>query len=235
MQNNSHYIAALIKRQWIREELVASDLFTIDVLDEDFVGGYKPMVLQMGTFRDFLLEELSFISLPDTPGAYTGFAGNVPVVNNGENGLEFIPYIDNFLELTDTPIDYAGANSYQVVVNAAGTGLEFIPQPILPVVTPLFDARLNYNGATNPSVSLQLTNTLGVTITFTRQSLGKFRGTFSTPVSPAKLIARVSNTASGTFHVSAYSSNYFEFTHRDFTGVTSDPTTSSSIEVKLYP
>ena len=80
MQNNSHYIAALIKRQWIRNDYVATDLFTIDVLDEDFVGGYKPMIFTMESLREILIDSISFIDLPDSPDTYAGFSGQVPIV-----------------------------------------------------------------------------------------------------------------------------------------------------------
>ena len=94
MQNNSTYIAALIKRQWIRDEYVASDLFTLDVIDADFTGGYKPMILTMESLRDILIESISFIDLPDTPSTYAGASGQVPIVNSAENALEFIEFIE---------------------------------------------------------------------------------------------------------------------------------------------
>jgi len=235
MQNNSQYIAALIKKQWIRDEYVATDLLTLDVLDEDFVGGYKPMILTMESLRELLIDSISFIDLGDTPDAYIGASGQIAAVNAEEDGLIFIDYIDTFLELMDTPIDYTGSAGYQVVVNGTEDGLEFIPQPVIPVLTPHYEARLEFAGAVNPTVNQLLENTLGVTIAWNNTAVGTYQGTFSAVVDPDKLHVHLGTSSSGTFYVSAYDANYIQILHRDFAGAPSDPTSLVPIEIKLYP
>jgi hypothetical protein len=235
MQNNSTYIAALIKRQWIRDEYVASDLFTLDVIDADFTGGYKPMILTMESLRDILIESISFIDLPDTPSTYAGASGQVPIVNSAEDALEFVDYIDTFLELTDTPIDYVGMAGYGVFVNSAEGGLEFVA----PVVEEEhYEARVSFTPSLNPSVNQLLANNLGVNVVWTRTALGVFQANFVGPGYPlddTKITAYIGNSSSGTFVIGAYNVGYIQFIHTNFSGVISDPTSIIPVEIKLYP
>jgi hypothetical protein len=237
MQNNSHYIAALIKRQWIRDTYVPSDLFTIDVLDEDFVGGYKPMIFTMQSLREILIESLSFIDLPDTPDTYAGFSGQVPIVNPTEDGLMFVDYVDTFLELTDTPIDYTGMAGYGVFVNGAEDGLEFIAPVIPPPEETRLEAKLLFNGQQSPQlIGPALINTLPVTIVWSRESSGTYRATFSAPVDPAKTVAYLMPSDSGVFVPTTYDANYIEFDHTNFQNVGADTNVSNvSVEIKIYP
>lgn len=230
MQNNSHYIAALIKRQWIRDVFVDSDLFTIDVIDEDFTGGYRPMVFTMGTLKDVLLDELSFINMPDTPDEYEGMSGYIAVVNPAEDGLMFVDNVDSFLELTDTPVDYTDFAGYTVVVNQAEDGLEFVPQ----VFPSVYEARLTFNGAIDPVVDQQLVSNLGAAVTWSRVSLGVFRATFSVPINSAKLSASCENSSDGTFHTDTFDNSYVQFSHYDFTGTLSDPTSLIQSKLQIY-
>jgi len=81
----------------------------------------------------------TFLQLQDTPDSYEHEAGNIVVVNPGEDGLEFVKPTDipglggakTFLELTDTPNSYAGEAGKIPAVNQNEDGLEFIspPQP----------------------------------------------------------------------------------------------------------
>ena len=234
MQNNSTYIAALIKRQWIRDEYVASDLFTLDVIDADFTGGYKPMILTMESLRDILIESISFIDLPDTPSTYAGASGQVPIVNSAENALEFIDYVDTFLELTDTPIDYVSMAGYGVFVNSAEDALEFVA----PVVEETrFEAKLLFNGQQPPQlIGLPLINTLPVTITWSREQAGVYRATFNSPVDPARTIVYLMPSDTGVFVPTTYNANYIEFEHTNFSNVISDTFVSNvSVEIKVYP
>ena len=149
MQNNSHYILGLIKRQWIREEYVASDLFTLDVIDDEFIGGYKPMVLTMETFKDFILDavldDLSFLILPDTPNSYTGSAGQTLIVNAAEDALIYADYIDEFTELIDTPPSYALAAGQLLIVNPGEDAL--IYADYIDTFLELTDTPISYGGA----------------------------------------------------------------------------------------
>ena len=102
----------------------------------------------------------SFLSLSDTPVAYTGQAGKVPRVNAGAAGLEFfdLPAASTtFISLTDTPVDYIAAAGQGVKVNALGTGLEFYPIP-LPITTfiSLTDTPANYTGAAGKIAKVRL-------------------------------------------------------------------------------
>jgi len=232
MQNNSQYIAALIKKQWIREEFVASDLLTLDVLDEDFVGGYKPMILQMGTLRDILLEEMSFLNMPDTPDTYAGWGGFVPMVNSTEDGLEFALYIDEFIELTDTPLDYTGSEGLPVFVNLTGDGLVFgnpVPQESH------YEARIRFDDVNQPSIDELQADNLGVSVLWTRTAVGVFQATFSGLVDPAKLTTYLGNSSSGFFTVGSFNAGSIQYVHRDFTGAIADPASVICIEIKLFP
>lgn len=231
MQNNSHYIAGLIKRQWIRKEYVPTDLFTIDVLDEDFVGGYRPMILTMELLVDIIIGEVSFLSMPDTPDTYQGASGMVPVVNSAEDGLEFIDYVNTFLELTDTPTDYSGYAGYNVVVNQAEDALEF-SAPV--VLTPHYEARLTFNGAIDPVETLVLENTTGLTVTPTHVSTGQFKLTFNNPVIVNKIVAILGTSNTGQFYIHTYSTTTIEFEHRNFSGALTDPISLVYLEIKKY-
>lgn len=102
---------------------------------------------------------VTFLSLTDTPSAFTGEAGKMLVVNIAENALEFVDaalfpsYVGNagkvlavngtadgvewisvtpastFLGLTDTPNDYTGQGGKLVAVNSGETAVEFIDAP----------------------------------------------------------------------------------------------------------
>ena len=238
MQNNSHYIAALIKRQWIRNDYVATDLFTIDVLDEDFVGGYKPMIFTMESLREILIDSISFIDLPDSPDTYAGFSGQVPVVNPEENGLMFVDYVDTFLDLLDTPADYTGMEGYGVFVNGTADGLEFVAPAVIPapyVPTPSYEARVQFDGVNQPAVNSLLANDLGVNVVWTRTGVGVFFATFSAPVDDTKLTAYIGGTGLGTFTIGQFTSTYIQFIHYAVSGGPSDPTGDIPIEIKLYP
>lgn len=232
MQNNSHYIAALIKRQWIRNDYVATDLFTIDVLDEDFVGGYKPMIFTMESLREILIDSISFIDLPDSPDTYAGFSGQVPIVNPEENGLVFVDHIDTFLDLLDTPIDYTGMEGYGVFVNGTADGLEFVaPIP----KEEHYESRVQFDGVNQPIVNSLLANDLGVNVVWTRTGVGVFLATFSAPVDDTKLTAYIGGTGLGTFTIGNFASTYIQFIHYAVSGGASDPSGIIPIEIKLYP
>ena len=233
MQNNSAYIAWLIKKQWIRDEYVATDLLTIDVQDEDYVGGYRPMILEMSTIRDFLIDSISFIDLGDTPATYVGAAGQVALVNPTEDGIIFVDYVDTFLELTDTPADYTGMAGYDVVVNQTEDGLEFIA----PVIEELkYEARIDFNGAVDPTVGQGLESALGASVTLSRTIAGTYRATFGTPLTATKLIMWISPSTTGVFTPTIYNTSYIEFTHTAFVGGLTDATLNDiSMEIKLYP
>lgn len=232
MQNNNIYIAGLIKRQWIREEYVASDLFTLDVIDSDFVGGYKPMILTMESLREILIDSISFIDLPDTPSTYVGESGQVPIVNATEDGLEFALYIDEFIELTDTPLDYIGAAGLPVYVNLTEDGLVFgnpIPQEIH------YEARVRFDDVNQPTVDQLQADNLGVSILWTRTAIGIFQATFSGLVDPDKLTTYIGNSSSGFFTIGSYNTGSIQYIHRDFTGTLSDPSSVICAEIKLFP
>ena len=232
MQNNSHYIAALIKRQWIRNDYVATDLFTIDVLDEDFVGGYKPMIFTMESLREILIDSVSFIDLPDSPDTYAGFSGQVPIVNPEENGLMFVDYVDTFLDLLDTPTDYTGMEGYGVFVNSTADGLEFVaPIP----KEEHYEARVQFDGVNQPMVNSLLANDLGVNVAWQRIGVGVFQATFSGIVDDTKLTAYIGSTGLGTFTIGAFTSTYIQFIHYAVSGGVSDPSGDIPVEIKLYP
>jgi len=231
MQNNSQYIAALIKKQWIRKEFVSSDLITLDVIDEDFVGGYKPMIMEMSTLRDILWDDLSITDLIDTPSTL-GQPGEMMIMDPLGEGLIWAEPIDEFLELLDTPNDYTGFEGFSVTVNQTADGLEFTP-PI--VLTPNYEARVRFDGAVDPTVEQLLNSGLGVTVTWTRVALGVFLATFSAPVDDTKITAYIGNSSSGTFTIGSYNATNIQFIHSDFAGITSDPTSVIPVEIKLYP
>lgn len=88
----------------------------------DFLTGEGYLVFADGEF--------TFVGLDDTPDDYTGHAGEVPIVNEAEDALEFATIngsgSTNFTGLTDTPEDYSG-DAYKVVsVNSTEDGLDFI-------------------------------------------------------------------------------------------------------------
>ena len=70
-------------------------------------------------------EPSTFLDLSDTPGSYSGEAGNFVRVAAGENELEFASIPDEFTELTDTPGAYSGEAGKFVKVAAGETELEF--------------------------------------------------------------------------------------------------------------
>jgi len=231
MQNNSAYIAWLIKKQWIRNEFVASDLFTIDVRDEDFVGGYRPMILEMSTLRNILWDDLSITDLVDTPSTL-GTPGQILQMDALGEGLDWIDMVDTFLELTDTPNDYIGYAGFNVVVNGTEDGLEFSPPLTL---TPHYEARVFFDNALNPVVEQLFENTLGVSITWTNVATGVFQANFSAPVDDTKLTAYIGNSSSGTFTIGLFGVNSIQFIHLDFSGIPSNPTSIVPVEIKLYP
>jgi hypothetical protein len=231
MQNNNSYIASLIERQWIRNTYVASDLFTINTLDQDFVGGYRPMILEMKTLRDIVLDDLSITDLIDTP-TVLGTPGQILQMNTLGDSLQWIDMVDTFLELTDTPSSYTGFAEFQVVVNAAQNGLEFVP-PI--TITPSYEARVSFNGAIDPVNEQLLNSTLGVSVSWTITGTGMFQANFSASVDATKITAYIGNSSSGSFVIGAYTASYIQFIHRDFAGTSSDPTSVIPVEIKLYP
>ena len=231
MQNNSTYIAWLIKNQWIREEFVASDLLTLDVQDADFVGGYRPMIIEMSRLRDILWDDLSITDLIDTP-SILGQPGEILQMDPLGEGLQWIDMIDTFLELTDTPADYTGFAGFNVVVNGTEDGLEFSPPLTL---TPHYEARVFFDNALNPVVEQLFENTLGVSITWTNFATGVFQANFSAPVDDTKLTAYIGNSSSGTFTIGSFGANSIQFIHLDFSGIASNPTSIVPVEIKLYP
>jgi len=241
MQNNSHYILGLIKRQWIREEYVASDLFTLDVIDDEFIGGYKPMVLTMETFKDFILDavldDLSFLILPDTPSTYVGSAGQTLIVNPTEDALIYADYIDEFTELIDTPISYAGAAGQHLVVNTAETAVEFVAPPVVPTH---YEARLNFSGALDPVVSQLLrsqlsTPTTAITITWSRVGPGQYQALTSAPINSSYWSAYVGQPVTGTLVVTQFNPSTVIIEHYDTTGAPLDLTQNNvCVELKLH-
>jgi len=245
MQNNSVYIDFLIKKQWIREDYIPTDIFIVHTLDADFVGGYRPQILQMETLRDIILNEMSFIDLPDTPATYDMWGGYVPIVNATEDGLEFALYIDEFIELIDTPLDYTGSAGYQVVVNSTQDGLEFIPivpptPPYVPPVVPShYEARLNFNGANDPVVTQLLRNelfsTFPITMAWNRISQGRYQAVSSVPVLPQYWSAWIGQIITGPFVIVQYNPSSVVFEHYDTTGSLFDATQNEvCVEIKLH-
>lgn len=223
----------LITEQWIAREFVATDLIFIGRRDEDFVGGYKPHIMEMRTLRDILWEDISITDLTDTPSTL-GNPGQVLEVDPTGQFLIWadINPIDEFLELLDTPSDYIGFAGFNVTVNNTEDGLEFTPPVSL---TPQYEARISFNGTSNPIVNQLLSSNLGPSISWSRTGVGTYIATFSSTVSSPKLAAYIGNTSSGVFRVSSYNSLFVQFEHRDFTGTLSDPTDFVSVEIKLYP
>lgn len=102
---------------------------------------------------------VSFLSLSDTPGAYTGEGGRFLAVNLAENALEFVDaavfpafagnagkylivnatedgvewsssaLVSAFIDLTDAPAAYTGAAGKLVAVKGTEDGIEFIDPP----------------------------------------------------------------------------------------------------------
>jgi hypothetical protein len=70
-----------------------------------------------------------YTGLTDTPANYTGKAGQHPVVNGGETGLDFeappAAGVTVFTGLTDTPANFTGDGLKAVRVNTGETALEF--------------------------------------------------------------------------------------------------------------
>jgi len=232
MQNNSAYIAWLIKKQWIRKELVPTDLFTIDVIDHDFVGGRRPMIMEMEALVDIVASGIEFIDLADTPSAL-GTPGQILQVNDDATALEFVDPIDDFIDLLDTPLDYTNSAGFHVVVNQAEDGLEFIEVPAEELK---FEARVDFNNTNDPTISQGLESNLGTSVTLSRTVLGTYRATFGAVLTAAKLIAWFGNTTTGTFIPTIYSTTYIEFEHHAFVGGLVDTTQDDvSVEIKLYP
>mgnify|MGYP006906252735 FL=1 len=233
MQNHNSYVAWLIKKQQIRKEYVASDLFTLDVIDPNVVGGRKPMIMEMQTLADIIGSGIEFIDLADTPNALGAPSQIIQVDPTGEF-LEFVDPIDDFLDLNDTPVDYTGFAGYSVVVNNTEDGLEFIPPA--PAEEVKFEARINFDTTTDPTESQLLENSLGLTVTLSRTAVGTYRATLGGGVDQSKLIAWLTPTTQGVFIPTVYSTTYIEFEHHAFGGGLVDATLNNvSVEVKLYP
>tara|TARA_R110000868_G_scaffold183639_1_gene424934 strand:- start:860 stop:1558 length:699 start_codon:yes stop_codon:yes gene_type:complete len=231
MQNNSAYIAWLIKKQWIRNEFVATDLITLDVIDQDFIGGYRPTIIEMSKLRDILWEDLSITDLIDTP-SILGTSGQILQMDILGEGLEWIDMIDTFLELTDTPNDYTGYAGFLVTVNQTEDELEFTP-PI--VLTPHYEARVFFNNALNPAVEQLLENTLGVSVTWTNTGTGIYQANFSAPVDDTKLTAYIgSSSPYGVFTIGSFFPSFIQFIHYNFLGTPSNTSSVIPIEIKLY-
>lgn len=97
----------------------------------------------------------TFLTLTDTPTAYTGNANKIPAVNAGETGLEFIDPpsggASDFISLSDTPTAYTGQAGKIPIVNTAGNALEFkaIPPPELPIYSTLKVEKLQITNGVN--------------------------------------------------------------------------------------
>jgi hypothetical protein len=222
----------LITKQWIAKEYVETDLFFIGRRDDDFVGGYKPHIMEMKALVDIIASAIAFTDLTDTPDAL-GTPGQILQVDPTAEFLEFVDPIDDFLDLLDTPTDYTSFAGYFVVVNQTEDGLEF-QAPVLEEVR--YEARVDFNTTNNPSVSQQLEDALGVTVTLSREAVGVYRANLSAVVDQTKLIAWLSPTAQGVFIPTVYSTTYVEFEHHAFTGGLADATLNDvSVEIKLYP
>ena len=229
MHNNTQYIASLIKRKFIREEYVESDIITLETLDEDFVGGYKPMIFRMDTLVDIITGEVDFIDLNDTPDAF-GTPGQSLVVNQDGDGLIFTDYLTSFLELNDTPLNYTGSAGLHLVVNQAEDGIEFELQQ-----EGKYEANISFSGTNNPVVNQVFRNTLGVTISWTRTSAGIYIGTFSSNINNNMMTSYIANSSSGVFNVGAINSGSIQLIHINHSGATSDPSSIISLELKLFP
>lgn len=68
----------------------------------------------------------AYTDLVDTPDNYISAAGNVPVVKQTLDGMEFKPF--KFITLEDTPSTLTGNAQKIVAVNPTADGLEFIDQ-----------------------------------------------------------------------------------------------------------
>jgi hypothetical protein len=221
----------LIEEQWIAKEYVETDLLFLGRLDSDFVGGYKPHIIEMSTLRDILWDDLSITDLVDTP-ANIGSAGQILEVDPTGQFLIWADPIDDFLDLLDTPSNYTGFAGFNVSVNSTETGLEFTP-PFIP--TPHYEARVLFGGAVNPTINQQFSSNLGVTVTWQRTSVGVFEAVFSAPVNANNLIAYIGNSSTGRFTIGSYNATNIQFIHQDFAGLLSDPTSIIAVEIKLYP
>lgn len=226
--------ATLIRKQWIAKEYVASDLIFIGRRDDDFNGGYKPHIMEMRSLVDIIASTIEFADLADTPNAL-GTPGQILEVDPTGEFLQFVDPLSTFLELTDTPADYTGFAGYSVVVNGTEDGLEFIaPAPAEEVK---YEARVNFDTTNDPTVSQNLEDALGVTVTLSRTAVGTYRATFGASVDQSKLIAWLGTTSTlGTFVPTVYSNTYIEFEHHSVVGGITDATqTNVSFEIKLYP
>jgi len=87
-------------------------------------------------------EASTFPDLADTPGSYTGHAGDHVAVNAEEDGLEFETPLADFLELEDVPNAYTGDGGKYVRVADGEDSLEFVT----PTFLELDDAPAAYSG-----------------------------------------------------------------------------------------
>jgi hypothetical protein len=119
-------------------------------------------------------------------------------------------------------------------VNGTEDGLEF--QAPAPAEEIRYESRVNFDGLNDPTVSQNLEDALGTTVTLSRENAGVYRATFGSTVNATKLIAWLGNTTSGALIPTAYNNSYIEFEHHAFVGGLTDATQNEvSIEIKLYP
>jgi hypothetical protein len=219
---------ALIARQWIAKEYVPADLLFIARRDDDWVGGYKPHIMQMETLRDIIAKSIQFIDLLDTPNLM-GSPGQMLQVNPAGTALEFVEPINDFLDLLDTPTDYTGTAGYFVIVNPTEDGLIFeqaAPQD------EIYEARLNFSGTDDPT-TVVLHSILPVPVIWSRVSTGVYRANFNVAVNANALVSYINNSNDGIFSISAYNALYVEYTHKDFTGALADVDYILSVEIKI--
>ena len=222
---------ALISRQWIANEYVATDLIFIARRDEEWIGGYKPHIMQMQKLSEIIGEGIEFIDLADTPDTM-GDPGQILQVNDTGDKLEFVDPLERFLELVDTPSSYTGSADYLVVVNPTEDGLIFQEPPLKDSI---YEARVLFDTTNNPTVSIILEDNFPATVTFTRENVGIYRATFSNSVNNTKLVTYINNSDTGIFYISQYNNLFIEYSHKDFTGTLSDVNYNLSLEIKLKP
>lgn len=99
-----------------------------------------------------------FVKLLDVPHSYTGAAGQAVIVNETEDGLEFVDASGlsiAFINLTDVPASYTGAAGQAVIVNATEDGLEF--SALASAFIDLTDVPSSYSGAGGDYVTVKAT------------------------------------------------------------------------------
>lgn len=108
---------------------VAGDTVEYDQFDTAITAVSDDIDAQIGVVTAALAAK-SFISLPDTPAAYTGQAEKLVRVNAGATAVEFLSPAallaeGSLIQLSDTPAAYTGGAGKSLMVNTGETAVEF--------------------------------------------------------------------------------------------------------------